>query len=182
MNAKSNTEICTFWSESANKCRVCKDGLFIPLDEHIEAFCKSPDHRQCLQYSLHAPSSESIKERFLSEAANRRQYIRVETKNNIRLIKLIKSGEVLEHMSEPAHTLDVSRIGMRLKTDIPLVDDSVLQFAFDDKSPYSVKSGTGIVEWCNKQIDTPGYEAGISFQTDNIIQAVEKWLRSEHQV
>lgn len=95
---------------------------------------------------------------------------------------MIKSGEVLEHMSEPAYTLDVSKIGMRLKTDIPLVNDSVLQFAFDKKSPYSSKSGTGIVEWCNKQIDAPGYEAGISFQTDNIIDAVEKWLRSEHQV
>lgn len=181
-NVKTDTKICTFWSESANKCHVCNDGLFIPLDEHIEAFCKSQDHCQCLQYSLHAPNKHSLKVHFPNKAANRRQYMRIATDNRIQLLKMIKSGEVLERMSEPARTLDISKIGMRLKTDIPLVHDSVLQFTFDGTSPYSSKSGTGIVEWCNKQIDAPGYEAGISFQTENIINAVDSWLKEEQRI
>jgi len=174
--SNNNSETCPFWSVDSKKCRVCKDGLFIPLEDHIAAYCTSQDHHDCLQYSLHAP--KSIKSDYNSEdnIQNRRQSLRIKITNQIELLKLIKSGEIVQQISEKAKTLDISKIGMRLHTDIPLISDTVIQFSFNDKFPQALRTGAGLVEWCNKQIDAPGYQAGISFQSDRLIEAMDTFL------
>ena len=167
-----NNTICPFWSTESKKCRVCKDGLFIPLEEHITAYCTSKDHHHCLQYSLHAP--KDIKS--ANNIANRRQSLRLQLSNQIQLVKLIQSGEIIQQLSEQAETLDISTIGMRLQTSVPLLNDTVIQFAFNGNFPAALRSGAGVVEWCNKQIDAPGYQAGISFQSTKVIEAIIQYL------
>ena len=171
----NSSEICPFWSMSTKKCRVCKDGLFIPLEEHIVAYCTSPDHHHCLQYSLHAPKNNQSAA-FDERSVNRRQSLRIKLNNRIQLVKMIRSGEIVEHLSQKAETLDISKIGMRLHTDFPLTSDSVIQFAFNEKFPAELRSGAGLVEWCNKQIDEPGYHAGISFQSSKLLEAMDDFL------
>lgn len=170
----NNKDICPFWSVNSKKCRVCDDGLFIPLEKHIAAYCTSKDHPHCLQYSLHAPKDQGA----ASQSANRRQTLRIKLSNQIQLLKLITSGQVIRQLTGKAETLDVSHIGMRLQTDIPLVHDSVVQFAFNDKFPSTLKKGVGVVEWCNKQIDSPGYQAGISFQSSKLVKAMDTFLKT----
>jgi hypothetical protein len=175
MNSERNDNIiCPFWSTESKKCRVCNGGLFIPLDEHIVAYCTSIDHHYCLQYSLHTPKSEQTR----NDAINRRQSQRVELTNQIQILKLIKSGEVIQQFEENAETLDVSSIGMRLHTVVPLVNDTVIQFSFNDTFPEPLKSGAGLVEWCTKQPDALGYHAGISFQSKGIIDAMDNLLKT----
>ena len=170
--------ICPFWSADSNKCRVCKDGLFIPLDEHILAYCTSKDHHHCLQYSLHAPKDKQEGDESRNKADNRRQSMRIQLSDQIQLVKMIKSGEIIQHLAEKAEALDMSKIGMRLQTNVPLISDSVVQFAFDKSFPATLRTGAGIVEWCNKQIDTPGYQAGISFQSNWIVEAMDVFLEN----
>ena len=172
MASKHDNHICPFWSIESKKCRVCKDGLFIPLEDHIAAYCTSKDYYNCLQYSLHAP--KNIKT--VNITTNRRQSLRVLVSNQIQLLKLIQSDKIVQQLSEKAETLDVSAIGMRLQTNIPLLNDTVVQFAFNDNFPAALKSGAGLVEWCNKQIDTPGYQAGISFQSAKVVEAMDNFL------
>jgi hypothetical protein len=179
MGSKQNTSrtICPFWSMDSKKCRVCKDGLFIPLDDHIDAFCMSEDYHCCLQYSLHAPDDQQAANLLNKHTGNRRQSVRIKLSNQIQLLKLIKSGEIIQHLTESAETLDLSHIGMRLQTNVPLIDDSVVQFSFGDSFPAAIKRGAGLVQWCNKQIDGPGYQAGISFQSSWILEAMESFLK-----
>ncbi len=165
---------CPFWAAESKKCRVCNDGLFIPLEEHIVAYCTSKDHHHCLQYSLHAPQSQQTRD----NSINRRQSLRVKLTNPIQLLKLIKSGKVVHQLEENAETLDVSSIGMRLHTTVPLVNDTVIQFSFNDTFPEQLKTGAGLVEWCKKQLDGPGYQAGISFQSKWTIDAMDNLLKT----
>jgi len=165
---------CPFWAAESKKCRVCNDGLFIPLEEHIVAYCTSKDHHHCLQYSLHAPQSQQTRD----DSINRRQSQRVKLTNPIQLLKLIKSGKVVHQLEENAETLDVSSVGMRLHTSVPLVNDTVIQFSFNGTFPEPLKAGAGLVEWCKKQLDGPGYQAGISFQSKWIIDAMDNLLKT----
>ncbi|TKB09393.1 hypothetical protein [Desulforhopalus sp. IMCC35007] len=179
MGSQQNTSrtICPFWSTNSKKCRVCRDGLFIPLDDHIEAFCMSEDYHHCLQYSLHAPNEQQANHLANKNTGNRRQSNRIKLSNKIQLLKLIKSGEVIQNLAASAETLDFSHIGMRLLTTVPLIDDSVIQFSFSASFPAAIKTGAGVVHWCNKQIDGPGYQVGISFQSGWILEAMGRFLQ-----
>ena len=172
---RNNNTSCPFWSTNSKKCRVCNDGLFIPLEEHIAAYCTSKHHHHCLQYSLHIPKSEQSR----NDTINRRQSLRVKLTDKIQILKLIKAGEVMQQLKENAETLDVSSIGMRLHTCVPLVSDSVIQFSFNGTFSDPLKTGAGLVEWCNKQLDAPGYHAGISFQSKWIIDAIDNLLKTK---
>lgn len=175
---KNTIDICPFWSADSKKCRVCTDGLFIPLDEHISAYCTSKDHHHCLQYSLHTPKDRQAEDASRKNSINRRQSLRIQLSDQIQLLKMIQSGKILKQFSERAETLDMSKVGMRLQTNVPLINDTVVQFAFNDNFPATLRTGAGLVEWCNKQIDTPGYQAGISFQSNWIVEAMDMFLES----
>ncbi|PHR28993.1 MAG: hypothetical protein COA36_04755 [Desulfotalea sp.] len=168
---------CAFWSVDLKKCQVCKGGLFIPLDEHITSYCTSNDHHYCLQYCLHARKTKQT-DQDKQPSTNRRKSQRVEISKQVQLLKTIKSGKIINQISANAKTLDVSNVGMRLQTNVPLVNDTVIQFSFDDTFPVTLKTGAGLVEWCNKQIDSPGYQVGISFQSNWIIDAMHVFLKS----
>lgn len=63
-----------------------------------------------------------------------------------------------------------------MTTDKPLTHETVIQFSFDDSFPEMLHEVTGQVEWCNKQVDEPGYQAGVSFRGAHIIEAMGRYL------
>jgi hypothetical protein len=174
-------ENCPFWSALSLKCQICKGGLFIPLDDHIEVYCKTPYYPHCLQYALRPENHLEIIGKSKQNNRNRRKFMRVEACYNITLVRLIHSGKVVSHFSTFARTLDLSSGGMRLTTNKPLVNDSVLQFSFDNSFPVGLQECIGQVAWCNKEIDAPGYQAGISFQDDQTIEAMGLYLGLRHR-
>jgi len=176
-NQKKQNINCPFWLADSLTCKLCKDGLFIPFDDHIKTYCKTSNYPQCLQYTLYADETPSQ----LSGSAddsfeNRRKHPRVEVQHKITLVKSTKSGEVISHYSSIAKTLDVSSNGMRLEVDTPLLDDTIIQFSFDDSFPQPLQSGFGKIKWCNKQIDEPGYQAGLTFQGEHAAEAMRAYL------
>ncbi len=62
----------------------------------------------------------------------------------------------------------------------PWDNDMVVQISFDDATSQSLHEVTGHIEWCNKQIDEPGYQAGVSFRGDRIIEAMGHYLGQHH--
>lgn len=171
-----NPNFCPFWKAESKKCLVCNGGLFIPLDDHVDVYCKTPDYPQCLQYCMNS----EIDLEFIKEATkphdNRRKYQRHPSIHKVTLVKLTKSGEIVSHLSTVAKTLDLSQGGMRLNMEKPLADDTLIRFSFEDSLPEILRDGTGLVQWCNKQIDEDGYQAGISFQNKQHIETMGLYL------
>jgi len=167
---------CPYWKAESKKCLACNGGLFIPLDDHIEFFCKTSDYPQCLQYSMHAKSQQETVPQVETAKDNRRKYHRHPSTHKVTLVKLIQSGEVVSHLSTEASTLDLSQGGMRLNLDKPLEDDAIIQFTFEESLPRVLREGTGQVQWCSKQIDEGGYQAGIAFQSDHLIKTMGLYL------
>ncbi len=168
--------VCPFWSAQSLKCRLCSEGLFIPLDDHIDVYCTTSAHPQCLQYSLYAESQAQALATQQQKTENRRKFHRVRTQHKVTLVQLRSTGQVASHHAVNATTLDVSMGGMRLYIDDPIDNDISVQFSFADFLPDSLKSGTGIIAWCNKQVDTPGYQAGLSFRGEKIPKAIGHYL------
>lgn len=168
--------ICPFWSVHSLKCKLCSEGLFIPLDDHIDVYCTTPAYPQCLQYSLYAESQAQALAAQERENENRRKYRRIQTQHKVTLVQLKSTGEIASHFATIATTLDVSMGGMRLSIEEPLLNDISVQFSFADFFPESLQSGVGQIAWCNKQIDAPGYQAGLAFQGERIAQAMGLYL------
>jgi len=171
---------CPFWSAESMKCRIRNGGLFIPLDDHTEAFCKTPCFSSCIQYGLHSEDQVHLAGSVRRFEENRRKFLRIETSHKITLVKIISSGQTISNFSPGAKTVDMSRGGMRMATESPLSHDSLIQFSFDDSFPQSLHQITGQVEWCNKQLDEPGYQAGVSFRDHHILDAVSRYLGQKH--
>ncbi|MCP3933576.1 MAG: PilZ domain-containing protein [Bacteroidetes bacterium] len=173
---------CPFWKPESKKCLACNGGLFIPLDEHIEVYCKKPDYPQCLQYSMQVRTLPEAVDHVSDPNDNRRQYQRHPSVHKVTLVKLIKSDEIVSHYSTVASTLDLSQGGMRLNVGKPLADDTIIQFSFEDSLPEILREGTGQVQWCNKKTDETGYQAGISFQGDQLIKTMGLYLDLQQKV
>lgn len=167
---------CPFWRPDFKKCHASNGGLFIPLDDHIDVYCKTSDYPQCLQYSMHVKAQLGVVEMVPNPGENRRKHKRHPSAHMVTLVKLIKSNKVVSHLSTAASTLDLSKGGMRLHLNQPLSDDTVIRFSFEDSLPETLREGTGQVQWCNKQIDDTGYQVGIAFQEEHLIKTMGLYL------
>lgn len=168
---------CPFWSPVSLKCSLCSEGLFIPLDDHIEVYCKTQEYPMCLQYSL---SHDSIMQMAAKAGAlpsdNRRQYKRIESKHRITLVRLSGSGKVASHFSTQANTIDMSMGGLRLRTEEPLTNDTVVRFSFEDPVPAILQSGMATIKWCNRLIDRSEYQSGLAFHSNQTVEAMGMYL------
>jgi hypothetical protein len=173
---RKNRPNCPFWSVSSRKCSLCNGGIFIPLDDHVAAFCTTPHFSACVQYTTHSEMSTSLQENVRKSEENRRKFLRIETSHKITLIKISGSDKTESPSRTYTKTLDVSKGGMRLATEKALLHDMLVKFSFDESFPHILHDVTGQVEWCNKQVDEPGYQVGVSFQGEHIIEAMGQHL------
>jgi len=169
--------ICPFWNEQSMKCSVQHMGLFIPLEDHVAVYCCTHNYPQCLQY-VHQMSSEiAIAAKDSSKTKDRRKFLRIELQHDITLTEAEKEkkGTIA---SAKAKTLDLSMGGMRLSTEKPLRNDSIIQFSFDDALFEHPLTGIGHIAWCIKSADSPGYQAGIVFEEQHFVQRIGTYLNS----
>jgi hypothetical protein len=173
---KQNT-ICAFWSPVEQTCKIQEAGLFIPLEDHIEIYCKSAEHTHCRQFRF----IEQVlpgKEKTSKRGRNRRRSSRVKSNHHITLVRLSDSGHKVDNSPSIASTLDISSGGMRLMTRELLMHDSIIQFQFKSTFPSAVKSGLAKVKWCVPTKRDLRYQAGLAFQNTQIIQAMGEYLVS----
>jgi hypothetical protein len=172
---------CPFWSTESRKCSIGNDGLFIPLDDHVEAFCKTSHFSACNRYTLYSENQICLQERVRKSEENRRKYMRTATSHDITLVKIFKSKQLKSQFTYRAKMIDVSKGGLRMAIKNPLIHDMMVHCSFDDSFPQALHEVTGRVEWCNKQIDEPGYQAGVSFKGDDILEAIGRHLRKQNK-
>ncbi len=170
---------CPFWAAESRKCSIRNGGLFIPMDDFAETFCTTPHFPSCMQYTLHSENQILLVQNVRKSEENRRKFLRMETSRKITLVKIFESGRIISKFSTSAKIIDVSKCGMRMATKKPLAHDMTIQFSFDDSFPQLPMEIIGQIEWCNKQIDEPGYQAGVSFQEDHFKDAIGRYLNQQ---
>jgi hypothetical protein len=153
---------CPFWSSFAQKCRISSDGLFIPLDDHIDVYCTTKDYPMCLQYSMNNEIPEM--DDSLDTQENRRNFPRMEANYRVTLVKITETGRLARHFSLHATTVDISKGGMRLATSEQLVDDTRIAFSFIDNMPKDLQSGIAKIKWSKRSEATGIYHAGLAFE------------------
>ncbi len=171
------TQKCDYWSIPACKCGKNEGGIFIPLEDHIVRYCLSANHCRCPQFQAtgrpQAEISAKWKNRRRSERINAQEAITLDALNPHSL--LIPVSAAIKKFA--ARTLDISASGMRLFTAVPISQNSVIEFSFGSKFPKQLRRAKGKVQWCNKQVDEPGYQLGIAFAERQVSKAMAGYLR-----
>jgi hypothetical protein len=168
-------KVCAFWSPAEQTCKIQNAGLFIPLEDHVEIYCKSAEHVLCRQFRL-IEQTKPVAEKAGVRGKNRRKHSRVKTNHHLTLVRLSDSGNVVCTNPSIASTLDISSGGMRLTTRELLMHDSIIQFHFKGSVPSSVKSGLAKVKWCAPTKKDLRYQAGLAFQNPQIMEAMGEYL------
>ena len=167
MTRKGNST-CPFWTPSTGNCRVSQDGLFIPLESHINSFCKSSNYAQCQQ---HRENERRADEQVYDIVAERRRFHRHSGSQEITLIQTDEyyhdSGPQL-----PAQMIDFSEGGMRLLASEQLDRDATVTCTLGNDFPPHLRSGTARIRWCRPLMNSKGYQAGLAFRDELISKAL----------
>lgn len=178
-NSKDDEDRCQFWSANTRKCLVCNNGIFIPPDNHIETYCSKPKFRRCIQYALNSGIDIKDLQSGKRIGPNRRRYLRVQRSHQLTL-EGISMRDLSAVLPSTVETLDISSGGMRISTLSPLDPTSVVQFIFGENFSPILDKAVAQVQWCNKQIDDPGYQVGVSFKEEIPLHAIDRYLYSEN--
>ncbi len=183
---KKYVQQCAYWSALTCKCGKSEGGVFIPMDDHIESYCLSKNCYSCpqLQSSEQEPEESA---RWRNRRKAERIYARETLMLNTHLPPIYPDDfhsfqrtnpATFSHIEKfPAETIDISTSGMRLFADMPLSQHSLVEISFGKKFPKQLRRAKGKVQWCNKQIDEPGYQMGIAFAENQTGRAMEGFLQ-----
>jgi len=147
------------------------------MEDHVDRYCTTDNYPNCLQYSHQVSNQLQFADENIYSFINRRRFVRIKLE---RQVTLIPTGVIVDrhNLHNKARTLDLSVGGMRLTTEMPLQNDSEIQFSFDEIQSEQMLAGKGYIAWCNKQIDEPGYQAGIVFGEKNFSKEIGSYLSS----
>jgi hypothetical protein len=77
-----------------------------------------------------------------------------------------------------AMTLDVNIYGMKITSDSEIATDTVVNFEIDKNICPDFVQGSGMVKWCERQVDSGNFEFGVAFSDVTTSQnRIERLLR-----
>lgn len=149
------------------------------MEEHSEAFCLSPNFLRCPQF---LQGNDFQQETKAIDWANRRKATRINQQEPVTLAPRLRSRISSANIPKPtrdftARTLDISKGGMRLFAPSPISRNSLIEFSFGRKFPEQLRKAMGKVQWCNMQIDEPGYQIGVAFTERGASRAMEGYIQ-----
>ena len=154
---------------------MTKGGLYIPMPEHIQMFCRTGKFLECHQYIR---GTELLKETaqkygFILDGS-RRRYRRVPDRFTLSLAACDESGGSSEILDVNAHTVDISLGGMRVNSSNDMVGHGLISFEFGSDFIMPILEGVGEIKWA-KEIETNGgrkFQAGVAFLDSRISHAI----------
>ncbi len=164
---------CSFLKlDEAQACSLTKGGIFIPLPEHIEMFCKTPHYLECEQYfrNNHLNSELSNEEIFIDNG--RRHFRRIPDILALTLSNCDETGHPSQIIDAHACTLDLSPGGMLLESRQALMMNNLVAFTFGPHFSTPNHTGIGQVRWCKEAKKTDAFHAGLSFVDASTKQAL----------
>jgi len=160
---------CPFWSPTTGNCKLSLEGLFIPLDDYIDSFCKSSNYSQCEQHRVNN-STEAIE--LYHIVSERRQFDR---QTGFQKITIVPADEYIDDAPPQlsAQVVDFSQGGIRLLAPMQLDRDTAVTCSLDETFPEHLRSAAAMIRWCRPLLNNSGYQAGLSFRDDRISLALQ---------
>ncbi len=165
---------CPYWSISTRSCLYGKGGIYLPVTEHIQSYCQTPNYLSCpllegqpFTSSLGLPKVES---------QNRRCYERVPGRFAFSLSGRIKGEDLVSVLDDQACTVDISPGGIRFESFREVPVDSLVSFSLVADSFDDPLEGVGRVKWCISLENAPVFHIGIAFTDTSVPSAVRNRL------
>jgi hypothetical protein len=130
-------------------CTMTVCGLYVPLAEHVGQYCRTGRWSHCPQYLRGCHSLLEFNwQRGLFQAKGRRRHRRVARRFAVNLFWPADTPAAGEESRTPAAwTLDLSRGGLRIESELPLAAGAAVRFVLGDDSPRPGLSGWARVRW-----------------------------------
>jgi hypothetical protein len=141
---------------------LVKDGLFLPIEQHVAAYCTSSYYPSCRQYQLLVGAETNVRDNE-SLPINRRRSVRIPSHNNFRFSEITGSDQLPGQRDDDAWTIDLSAGGIRFASRHPLNPDTTIHFFLEPDGMGDPVEGSGRVIWSEPLENTPLFHAGIAF-------------------
>ncbi len=158
--------ICPHWSPHSRACLLVKEGIFMPVEQHVAAYCLSSYYRSCRHYLLLAEAEKTVDQK-QGAPSNRRRSIRIPSRHLFRFSEITGHDQIPGIREDDAWTIDLSDHGIRFASRQPLPLDTDICFALDADDRADQIEGKGRVVWCEPLENTALFHAGIVF-TDRL--------------
>ncbi len=190
-NCTIKVQVCPYWSDSTKSCLVNKEGLYLPVSEHIHTYCRTSNYPSCPQFEQQGTALQEnqngsgkvadrreciVVDRREIRETDRRGSVRISGSYSLQLAGLQKDGHTTSLLDKQATTVDLSLGGIRLQTHCELPVNSMVSFSMNGDSGGPPVQGIGQIRWCRPVEDTSVYHAGIVFTESSTSGAMRRYL------
>ncbi len=146
-------------------CLLVKEGLFLPMSQHVALYCVSSSYASCSYYQrLGISAQDEGRQREMETAVNRRRSIRIPNRYTFRFVGIADSGPEDTALREAdAWTVDISGYGLRFACRQPLSKEALISFSLGGDASVTGIRGTGRVVWCKPLDNSDCFQAGMVF-------------------
>ncbi|WP_456386475.1 PilZ domain-containing protein [Desulfolithobacter sp.] len=169
-------QACPHWSPGSMSCLLSRGGLYLPVSDHIAAYCRTENYLACPQFVSGGLVVESAASGSVDTGAERRMYARIPGRFLLRLGLRSDSDFMNEVIDDTACTVDISLGGLRVESYRELPVDSLVTFSLNGDFSGEPVKGVGRVAWCRSLEQAPLYHAGLAFEDVRLASMLEKRL------
>lgn len=174
---QNKQEDCPYLSVSQLECKVTEGGLYLPMPEHIDMFCKDASHVHCRHYLRGCEiCKENAQKMGLVNDESRRKYRRVRERIDLFLAQYSDSGKLIDVLDDSAYTIDLSLGGFRFESRNPVPANERIGFSFGNDFVTPSWQGFGQVRWTDSLKDSKGFQSGLTFTDSRTFQAVGRHM------
>ena len=183
-NTPIEAHVCPYWLDATKSCLISKQGLYLPVTEHILTYCRTGNHLFCAQFEQqvaglpeHQNGSAKVVDRRQRKESDRRESARIFGSHSLQLTEIQDGDSPPSSLDKNATTIDLSAGGIRLQTHCELPVDSMVSFSMNGASGPPVQ-GIGRIKWCRPMEDGSVYQAGLVFTDGSTSGAMRRYLDS----
>ncbi|MEW6218455.1 MAG: PilZ domain-containing protein [Thermodesulfobacteriota bacterium] len=168
-------DCCPYWDLRRHDCMMTGAGVFIPLPDHIDAFCRTLEFASCKHFRRSCELQRArAEERGILFTDGRRRYPRLPSRVSVALAAANGNGQG-QILADQAHTVDLSIGGMRVETPTSLPAEKMVLFTFGEGFARPAFQGLGQIRWADRVPDGT-FQAGVAFLDYQTSQAVSQHL------
>lgn len=160
--AKTAARCCPHWSPGNKTCLLVTEGLFLPVEEHIIAYCGAKFYPACPHFQrLAAPKTDPHHADAL--AVNRRRSARIPQYHIFHFSEVSSNDHSPENRTEESWTIDLSQHGIRFVSYRLLEPETLIGFSLESRHNIPPTKGQGRVVWSEALENSQLFHTGITF-------------------
>ncbi|WP_205243907.1 PilZ domain-containing protein [Desulfobulbus alkaliphilus] len=153
---------CPHWDPQKRACLLVREGLYLPVEQHVTTFCLTSCFATCHHYLRLLETGADTNGRH-SSGLKRRRYIRIPSRHVFRFSEISPNDEVPGRSQNDAWTVDLGAGGLRFVCRMPLALQTTIRFCLEGDAAIASLTGTGRVAWCEPLENTALFHTGLAF-------------------